>query len=67
MKYLMLTILIASPALAHADEYVHGYTRGDGTYVRGYERSSPDGTTENNFSHYGNVNPYTGEIGDRRD
>lgn len=67
MKYLMFVLLLALPVLAHADEYVHGYTRGDGTYVGGYERSSPDGTTANNFSHYGNVNPYTGEIGDRRD
>lgn len=67
MKYLILAILFAFPVLANADEYVHGYTREDGTYVHSYERSSPDGTTDNNFSHYGNVNPYTGEVGTRRD
>jgi hypothetical protein len=48
----------ASPALA--DQYVHGYTRSDGTYVQGHYRSSPDGTVTNNYSYEGNVNPYTG-------
>ena len=45
---------------AHADEYVNGYTKADGTYVNSYYRSSPDGDPYNNFSYPGNTNPYTG-------
>ena len=58
-----LAALVATTALASADEYVHGYTRRDGTYVQPYYRSSPDGTVTNNYSFEGNVNPYTGKVG----
>ena len=51
---------------AFADQYVHGYTRSNGTYVHSYYRSSPDNTVTNNFSYKGNVNPYTGAIGRNR-
>jgi hypothetical protein len=49
-----------------ADQYVHGYTRSNGTYVQPYYRSSPDNTVTNNFSYRGNVNPYTGAVGTNR-
>lgn len=45
-----------------ADVYVKGHYR-NGKYVKGYYRSDPDSTKRNNFSHCGNVNPYTGKIG----
>ena len=51
---------------AFADQYVHGYTRSNGTYVQPYYRSSPDNTVTNNFSYRGNVNPYTGAVGTNR-
>ena len=51
---------------AFADQYVHGYTRSNGTYVRPYYRSSPNGTATDNFSYRGNVNPYTGAVGTNR-
>ena len=51
---------------AFADQYVHGYTRSNGTYVRPYYRSSPNGTVTDNFSYKGNVNPYTGAVGTNR-
>jgi hypothetical protein len=51
-----------SARLQLADEYVHGYTRSDGTYVQGYMRSSPDGNPYNNYSFPGNTNPYTGKV-----
>lgn len=61
---LSLVILAAvSAPVASADEWVNGYFRGDGTYVQGYYRSSPDGIPYNNYSYRGNVNPYTGSIG----
>jgi len=51
---------------AQAQEYVHGYTRSDGTYVAPYYRSEPDGSVTDNYSYEGNVNPYTGEEGTDR-
>lgn len=51
-----------SAGLQLADEYVHGYTRSDGTYVHGYMRSSPDSNPYNNYSFPGNTNPYTGKV-----
>lgn len=58
--------LLALTAPASADEYVHGYTRSNGTYVQPYYRSSPDSTVSNNYSYEGNVNPYTGSVGTNR-
>jgi hypothetical protein len=49
-----------------ADQYVHGYYRSNGTYVRPYYRSSPNGTVQDNFSYRGNINPYTGKVGTNR-
>lgn len=58
----VLAVLSVS-TVASADEYVHGYTKKDGTYVEPYYRSSPDSTRDNNYSTRGNVNPYTGQTG----
>lgn len=54
---------LAGATEASADQYVNGYMRGDGTYVQPHYRSSPDGSTFNNYSTRGNTNPYTGERG----
>jgi hypothetical protein len=51
---------------AFADQYVHGYYRGNGTYVQPYYRSSPNGTVTDNFSYKGNINPHTGKVGTNR-
>ena len=61
-----LALLAADAATALADQYVHGYYRRDGTWVRPHYRSDPDGYFWNNYSAYGNVNPYTGERGYKR-
>lgn len=61
-----IALLAASAAPALADQYVNGYTRSDGTHVDGYYRSSPNGNFNDNYSTYGNTNPYTGERGTRR-
>jgi hypothetical protein len=42
---------------------VRGYVRKDGTYVPPHQRTGPDGNFQNNWSTYGNYNPYTGEEG----
>jgi hypothetical protein len=49
--------------MAFAQVYVDGYTRRDGTYVQGHYRSSPNHTVQDNYSHRGNTNPYTGQTG----
>jgi hypothetical protein len=64
-KIISLAVLVGSfliSAAANA-EYVDGYTRSNGTYVNGYERSDRNGTTSDNYSTRGNVNPYTGQRG----
>jgi len=42
---------------------VRGYYRRDGTYVAPHRRTAADGDFYNNWSTYGNVNPYTGRPG----
>lgn len=68
MKTVFVAALIAAVsactfAPAQADTYVHGYTRGNGTYVAPHYRSSPDSSDNNNWSTAPNVNPYTGQTG----
>lgn len=65
---LLLTLLLLGGFIlqtlpAHAQTYVRGYTRRDGTYVQGHYRSRPDSSVYNNYSTRGNVNPYTGQRG----
>ncbi len=57
---LLLVLFTVSSAWAG---YVKGYTRKDGTYVSGYNRSEPNNTVRDNYSYKGNTNPYTGEQG----
>jgi hypothetical protein len=46
-------------------EHVDGYTKKDGTYVSGYDRSTKDETKDNNWSTKGNTNPQTGKAGNK--
>ena len=61
-----LSLLVVDISTAMADQYVRGYYRRDGTYVQPHYRSDPDGYFWNNYSAYGNVNPYTGKRGYKR-
>jgi hypothetical protein len=63
MKKLAIIILALISLSAFADTYVRGYTKQNGTYVEPHYRSSPNGTTLDNYSTKGNVNPYTGQVG----
>jgi hypothetical protein len=58
-----MVVLGAHIAAAQKAVPVRGYVKKDGTYVAPHMRSAPDGTTSNNWSTQGNVNPYTGEPG----
>lgn len=67
MKFFLCILLSVLPFLSFAsDVYVQGYTRKDGTYVEGHYRSAPNNTSADNFSTYGNTNPYTGKPGKKR-
>lgn len=46
---------------------VKGYVKKDGTYVAPSHATNPDKDTKNNYSHTGNVNPYTGKVGTKND
>jgi hypothetical protein len=46
-----------------ADNYVNGYYNSNGNYVNGYYRSDRNDTVRDNYSTYGNTNPYTGAKG----
>lgn len=63
MKKVAFFILLFASINMFADEYVNGYYKSNGTYVDSYMKSSPNNTKSDNFSTYGNVNPYTGQAG----
>lgn len=68
MKYLLsfVAAMSASWLLAQVNpqyNYVQGYYTSDGTYVEGHYRTDPNSTTNDNYSTYPNVNPWTGERG----
>jgi hypothetical protein len=61
----LIALAVACPAFA--DVHVNGYYKQNETYVAPHERSDPDGDKSNNWSHEGNVNPYTGKEGHKKD
>lgn len=58
---------LAMTQIASADEYVNGYYNHNGHYVEGYHRSDPNNTPDDNYSHKGNINPWTGQPGYKND
>ena len=60
---ILLGLLILSTQYVHADQYVNGYYRNDGTYVQGHYKTTPNCTLYDNYSTRGNQNPYTGQYG----
>ncbi|WP_094603425.1 hypothetical protein SPSIL_014720 [Sporomusa silvacetica DSM 10669] len=62
---MLFSFSIIASATAGVDVWVNGHYRSDGSYVDGHYRSDPDGNKDNNWSTRGNVNPHTGERGDR--
>lgn len=62
---LAVLVVFAFASIASAATYVKGYYKSNGTYVAPYYRSSSDSNFWNNYSSYGNTNPYTGSIGNK--
>ncbi len=65
-KYIVLLLLTLVSSYCLADQYVNGYTRKDGTYVEGHQRTDANSSTYDNYSSKGNTNPYTGQQGYRQ-
>jgi hypothetical protein len=65
MKLFLAALALIFATAALADTHVKGYYKKNGTYVEPHYRSSPNGTTNDNYSTKGNVNPYTGQEGTR--
>ncbi len=70
MKEVLLNVLlifvmmfVVCGSVFAGDVYVNGYTKSNGTYVAPHYRTSPNSTRNDNYSTYGNTNPYTGEAG----
>ena len=59
-------VLVGISFNVFADVSVKGYYKGDGTYVQPHYRTSPNNTIRDNYSTYGNTNPYTGRQGNVR-
>ena len=43
--------------------WVRGYSRRNGTYVNGYQRTNRNSSVYDNYSYRGNTNSYTGNSG----
>lgn len=71
MKKLLLALILVIGFLfiqtgsVEAAVRVRGYARSNGTYVMPYYRSNPDSLRYNNYSSWGNYNPYDGSRGYR--
>lgn len=61
----VLILVVAFASFVSAD-YVNGYYKQDGTYIEGHYRSTPNSTVYDNYSTYGNTNPYTGKKGKKK-
>lgn len=63
---LILLVSCLSIVVAQVNPNYHEvkpYTRKDGTRVKGYKRTNPNSTVNDNYSTRGNVNPWTGRAG----
>ena len=60
-----MLILFSAASVDAKDTWVNGYTKKNGISVQGHYRSSPDSRRNNNYSTYGNTNPYSGKRGTR--
>lgn len=68
MKIFCLSLILLTIYLqGFTQVQVKGYYRKNGTYVSPHTRSSPNRTTYDNYSHQGNINPYTGAVGYKTD
>ena len=73
MKKLLITSIILFAGLSAKAQnfnsnstWTNGYYKpSTGQYVDGYQRTTPNSTNYDNYSTYGNTNPYTGSQGSK--
>jgi len=53
----------ASFVFAQTSVWQNGYTKKNGTYVKGHYKTKSNGTNWDNYSTKGNTNPHTGKSG----
>ena len=63
MKYLVILFVSLMFVSVCQAKWVNGYTRSNGAYVSGYNRSESNNTVRDNYNYKDNNNPYTGETG----
>lgn len=63
MSKILFIFVLLFVQVTFAVTHVNGYFRKNGTYVQPHFRSDSNGTTLDNWSTKGNVNPYTGKEG----
>lgn len=61
--YAILLLTFAIGASATGSHSVRGHVTKKGTYVAPSHATNPNKSTRDNYSHKGNVNPYTGKKG----
>lgn len=71
MKNIFVAFIFAVLVLFAVNEVsavqrVGGYVKKNGTYVKPYYKTSPNGSKLDNYSNKGNINPYTGKRGTSR-
>lgn len=74
-RIIIVVALGVCSAAAHAKGNTHssggshsvsGHVTKSGTYVAPHQATNPNGTKLDNWSHKGNVNPYTGKEGTKQ-
>lgn len=71
MKYFKILVVslfltgVIIPSLTFAGR-VGGYYRSSGNYVQPYYRTNPNSYKYDNYSTYGNYNPYSSKYGTRK-
>lgn len=66
MKKVFVFLFLFVSINAFADKRVSGYYKSNGTHVNSYMRTNANSTKSDNFSTYGNINPYTGKVGTKK-
>ena len=60
---LLTAAIFCISCIASAQDFVNGYYRSNGANVPPYFRLAPYGKFYNNWSTFGNINPFAGRVG----
>lgn len=63
LSFLFCIVFLGATQVNPNSTYVKGYTKSNGTVVKGHYRTVPNNTINDNYTTRPNVNPYTGKPG----